>query len=117
MNEQLRLRRAIQFQGIVFTVIFLSATLGYAGIFFLEEPQKHGFHGKYSVEILGGLGIAVFGAMTCLGIYTLAAYYVEGFSISGTTISVRSVFQNRTFDIRDVRKLTWGVRPVWGRVV
>src|SRR4051794_9884572 len=95
LNEFFRLRRSVQVQGIVFTAIFLAAALAYASAMFLDEPAKHGFKGEHSVAIVVGLGLTVFGTMTLLGVYTLVAYYVERVAIVGTTISVRSVFQNR----------------------
>ena len=117
MNESFGLRRSIQVQGIAFTLLFLAATVGCAGLFLFDEPKKHGFEGEHSVAIVACSGIAVFGGMALISAYMLIAYHVERFSIAGTRISIRSVFQQRQFDQSEVDKLTWKTNPIDGQLV
>lgn len=116
MNETFRLAKKVKYQGMACTACFLAAVLGYSTIFFLEEPAKHGFKGEDSVAFVGWMGIAVFGTMLLVSIYIWAAYYVERFTINGTTLSVRSMFQNRRFDACDIQSLRWRVYPKGGSI-
>lgn len=117
MVETFRLKKSVKYQGMVFAAIFVAAVVGYSSIFFLEEPAEHGFEGKHSVAIVGGMGLAVFGAMLLLSVYLWAAYYVEMFTISGTTLTLRSMFQSRRFDVSELESLTWRSQPLGGSIV
>jgi len=54
--------------------------------------------------------------MLLLSIYTWAAYYVERFTIDGTRIAIRSMFQNREFDVAELTSLCWRIYPVSGSI-
>jgi hypothetical protein len=94
MNETFRLRKAVKYQGIVYTLLLLAILAGCSSIFFPDEPTKHGFKGEHSVAVVGGMGVAVFGAMLLMSIYLWAAYYVEpmhsGVSRAATSQSISS---------------------------
>jgi hypothetical protein len=117
MKETFRLSKKIKRQGIAFTAIFLAVLVAYSSIFFLDEPAKHGFKGKNSVAVVGGMGIAVFGGMLLLSIYMWRAYYVERFSVDRTMLTVRSMLQNRQFDVSELKRLKWSVYPAGGSIV
>lgn len=102
-----RPRKAILYQGLFYAVLFLGATVGYASLFFLENPARQGFKGGWSAATLGGAGIAVFGLMFLLSLYMILAYYVERFTVDGSTVFVRSVFQNRQFDRTEIQNVKW----------
>src|SRR6185437_9074377 len=89
--------------------IFTAVVLGYSSIFFLEKPEEFGFKGPHSVAIVGGLGIAVFGGMALLSLYILSAYFVERFAVVEHTIYLKSLFQDRRFDLREIDRLRWKV--------
>ncbi len=116
MHETFRLRKTVKYQGMAFAAFFLAVLAGYSSIFFLEEPAKHGFEGENGVAVVGGMGIAVFGAMLLLSIWMWAAYYVERFSIIGTTLSIRSILQNRQFDVSELESLKWSNRRPGGTI-
>jgi hypothetical protein len=117
MSETFRLRKWVKYQGMAFTAIFLVALFGYSSVFFLEEPAKHGFRGEHSVAIVGGMGLSVFGSMLLMSIYLWAAYYVERFTINGTTLSIRSLLQSRQFDVSELQRQKWRVHPVGGSIL
>jgi hypothetical protein len=102
---------------MVLSAIFLTVCLGYSSIFFLKDPARHGFRGEHSVAIVGGMGLVVFGLMLLLSLYIWAAYYVEKFTIHGTTLSIRSMMQNYEFDLSELQSLTWKSCPVGGSIV
>lgn len=116
MVETFRLRKSVKYQGMVCAAIFLAALAGYSSIFFLEEPSKHGFKGEHSVAIVGGMGMALFGTMLVLSAYMWAAYYVERFTISGTSLLIRSTLQNHQFDLSELEHLTWKSRSPGGSI-
>lgn len=117
MNETFRLRKSVKYQAMAFTAFFLAAMLGYISIFYIKEPAKHGFKGPQSIAFVGWMGIAVFGTMTLASIYMWAAYYVERLTINGTTLSIRSIFQNRQFDISEIQFLKWRIHPFGGSIL
>ena len=117
MTETFRLRKSVKYQGMAFAAIFLAALVGYASIFFLEDPTKHGFKREHSVAIVGGMGLAVFGTMFLLSIYIWAAYYVERFSVDGTTLSIRSMLQNHQFDVSELQSVKWRASPMSGSIL
>ncbi len=117
MNETFQLRKGVKYQGVAFTALFLAAFALYSSIFFLEEPAKHGFKGEPSAAVVGGMGCVVFGAMLLLSIYMWASYYVERFTINGTVLSVRSMLQNRQFDVLELECLKWVASPMGGRIL
>jgi hypothetical protein len=55
--------------------------------------------------------------MLLISVYLWAAYYVERFTISGTTLSIRSMLQNHQFDVSELESLIWRIRPVGGSIV
>lgn len=117
MVETFRLKKSVKYHGMVFAAIFLAALVGYSSIFFLEEPAKHGFKGEHSVAIVGGMGLVAFGTMLLLSVYMWAAYYVESFTISGTTLWIRSMLQNHQFDVSELECLTWRSRLLGGSII
>ncbi len=117
MNQTFRLRKAVKYQGMAFTAFFLAAVAGYISIFYLKEPAKHGFEDPNSVAFVGWMGIVVFGTMTLASIYMWAAYYVERLTINGTTLSIRSIFQQRQFDISELQCTKWRIHPLSGSIL
>lgn len=107
MNETFRLRKAIFIQGIVLTLFFLVVTIVHACIPLYIKPGTHGFNRPGSTVMMACLGVALYGTMLIGSLYTVAAYYVERFSITGSTVKLRSCFQNHQFDISEVRGLVW----------
>jgi hypothetical protein len=116
MNVTFRLRKRIKHQGMAFVAIFLAIMAALSSVFFLKDPAKHGFHGEHSVAVFGVFGLTVLGAMLLMSIYIWATYYVARFTINGTTLSIRSMFKNRQFDVSEVRRLTWRVDPMGGTI-
>jgi hypothetical protein len=117
MTETFRLRKSVKYQGIAFAAIFLAVLIAYSSIFFLKEPARHGFKGEHSVAIVGGMGLAVFGTMFLLSVYPWAAYYMEQFTIDGTTLSIRSMLQNRQFDVSELQSVKWRAYPAGGSIL
>jgi hypothetical protein len=117
MNQTFRLRKTVKYQGMAFAAFFLAAVLGYTSIFSIKEPAKHGFEGSHSVAFVGWMGIVVFGTMTLASIYMWAAYYVERLTINGTTLSIRSIFQRRQFDLSELQCLKWRIHPFGGSIL
>jgi hypothetical protein len=115
--ETFQLKKSVKHQGMAFTAIFLAVTAGYSSIFYLPDPANNGFQGEHSVVIVGGMGVAVFGTMLLLSVYVWAAYYVERFTISGTSLGIRSMLQNRQFDVAELDSLKWRIRPLGGSIV
>ncbi len=111
-----RPRKAILYQGLFYAVLFLGATVGYASLFFLDNPARQGFKGGWNAATLGGAGIAVFGLMFVLSLYTILTYYVERFAVDGSTFFVRSVFQNRQFDRTEIQSVQWKTSPNGGNL-
>jgi hypothetical protein len=107
MNETFRLQKKIKYQGIACTGFFAAVLMGYSSLFFLEDPVRHGFKGEHAAVAMGGFGVAVFGAMLLMSLYLWTAYYVERFTIKGTTLSIRSMLQNRQFDASELQALEW----------
>lgn len=114
MTETFRIRKIVKYQGIAFTALFLAAVVGVSSVFYLEEPAKHGFKGEHSVVVVGGLGILVFGTMLVMSIYTWIAYYAERFTIDGTALSIRTMLQNRPFDVSELERMEWSIYPRGG---
>lgn len=107
MEETFRPRKAILYQAIALCLFFLAAMAGYTSIFFLENPKEHGFNGEHSVLLVGGMGLIVFGFFLLLSLYLLATYFVERFSICGTTLSLQTVLRNHRFDVSELDRLIW----------
>jgi len=116
MHETFRSSKKVKYQGMAFTACYLAAVVAISSVFFLEEPAKHGFKGEHSVAVVGGMGIAVFGSMLLMSIYYWVAYYVERFTIQETMLSIRSMFQDRQFDVSEIESLTWKVFPRGGSI-
>ena len=116
MNVTFRLRKMVKYQGMAYSTLFLAALIGCISIFFLEEPAKHGFKDAQSVARVGGLGVVVSSTMLILSIYTWLSYYVERFRFDGTLLSIRSMLQNRQFDVSEIECVRWKVYPIGGRI-
>ncbi|HEV3339011.1 MAG TPA: hypothetical protein VG125_01605 [Pirellulales bacterium] len=104
------------YQWIGYSVFFLAAVVGSASAFFLPDPTEHGFKDEQAVVLVGGGGVALFGAMLLLSIYVCAAYYVERFTIKGTRIAIRSLLRNRDFDVSELQSLKWIAYPQGGSI-
>ena len=117
VEQSFRLRRSIQIQGIVFTLFFLTLAIACVSVAFLDDPSKYGFKGEHAVAFSVAIGILFWGGWALLGVYTLLAYYVEQVTIARSTVAVRSVFQNRRFDVSEIVNLTWKSLPGAGRLV
>jgi hypothetical protein len=100
---------------MVGAALFLLAILAFSSPFFLKNAGQQGFNDKHEV-IVAVMGIALFGTMLLLAVYTWAAYYVEHFDINGTRLYVRSTFQNCQFDVSELKRLRWREYPRGGRI-
>lgn len=116
MDATFRLGKKIKYQGMAFTACFLVALIASSSIFFLDDPAKQGFKGEHSVAVVGGMSVAVSGIMVLMSIYIWAAYYVERLTINGTMLSIRSMLQNRQFDVSELACLKWRVYPIGGSI-
>jgi hypothetical protein len=116
MSETFRLGRKVKHLGMTLSAFFLTAMLLSLGLLFLEEPAKHGFHREHSVAIVVGMSVALYGSMLLASLYTWRSYYVERFTIDGTSLWVRSMFQDHRFDLSDLTRLHWNARPSGGRI-
>ncbi|MBX3452445.1 MAG: hypothetical protein KF777_23035 [Planctomycetaceae bacterium] len=116
MDETFRLRNAILYLAITGGVLSLAMIAVCTSIFFLENPKEHGFNGEHSVLLVGGMGLTVCGVILLLSLYLLAAYFVERFSICGTTLTLQTVLRNHRFDVSDLDRLFWK-RHGDGRIV
>lgn len=117
MNRVFRLRKTLLYEGIGCIAFSLVMFVACGSIFFLEDPARHGFHGEHSVALVGGMGCAVFGGMSLIGVYLCVAYFLERFTIDAPRVAVRSVFQNREFDTPKIERLEWRTRPAGGSVL
>ena len=116
MNETFRLTRATKYLGMTMSAIFLTAIVVSLGMLALEDPARHGFHRPHSREIIVGLSVALYGTMLLGSVYTWRSFYVERFTIDGTTLWVRSMFQDHRFDVSELTRLQWRTRPLAGRL-
>ncbi|HVJ87239.1 MAG TPA: hypothetical protein VM452_16400 [Caulifigura sp.] len=116
MNETFRLTRATKYLGMTMSAIFLTAVVLSLGMLFLEDPARHGFHRTHSREIVVGLSVALYGTMLLGSIYLWRSFYVERFTIDGTTLWVRSMFQDHRFDVSELTRLHWKIRPISGKL-
>jgi hypothetical protein len=107
MDETFRLKKSLKYMGMAFSAAYLAVVVACASPFFLKDPAKHGFQGKHAVAIAVGMGLVVFGPMLLMSLYIWVAYYVERFAIKGTMLWVRSIFQDRQFDISELQRLKW----------
>jgi hypothetical protein len=116
MDETFRPRKAILYLGFALCLLFLTAIAVCTSIFVLKNPKQHGFNGEHSVLLVGGMGLIVYGFFLLLSLYILATYFVERFSIRGTTLSLQTVLRNHRFEVSDLEGLIWK-RYGGGRVV
>ncbi len=116
MNETFRLRSAVKYQGMALSALFLAVLVGYWSMLLIDDPAKLGFKGNFSVLRVAWFGSLVFGTMLLLSLYIWIAYYVERFSINGTTISIRSMLQKRQFDVCEITCLHWRPYPAGGSI-
>jgi hypothetical protein len=107
MNEKFRINKSHLWLGIAFTALFGAVVLGHAGLFFLREPEKHGFNGELSAATLGCMGVAIYGTMALLGVYLMLCYRIGYFSVDGAMITIRTVLRKRQFDLTTIRQLQW----------
>jgi hypothetical protein len=107
MNAIFRPRRSILAWGAIGGTFFLLATLGYAGLFFAENSAEMGFTSNRHAEVMGYIGIVLFGSMFGLTLLTIARFFVECVSIDGSTLRIRSLFQKTRFDVAEVEVLYW----------
>ncbi len=114
--ESFRLRRSVFYQGAVCAVFFLVAVILYSCLFFLDNPAQQGFNSAHAAAILGGAGVALFGFMLLLSLYMILAYYVERVTVDGSTVCVRSVFQNHRFDRSEIQTIRWKIWPNGGAI-
>lgn len=112
MQETFRLVKGVQFSGLALVAFFLLACTCYASLIFIDDPFGEGRSGV----ALGVLGLSVFGPMLVWSCFLLASYYVEEFSIEGSKLAVRSILQNRQFEIADIETLQWTIHPNGGGV-
>ena len=117
MLKTFRLRKSIKYVGMSFALLFFAVSAGYSGLFFLDQPAEHGFKGEHSAAAVGVMGLTLFGSMLLMSLYQWAAYYVVRFTIDGTTLRMRSIFQNRNFDVSELQRMQWGTRPRGGSFV
>jgi len=116
MHIEFRLRKGILLQGLAFTSIFLAVTLLHCGLFFVEDFKAWGFKDKQGPATAAYMALAVYGSMTLLSAYVLLAYFVEHIGFYGTTIVIRSVFQNKQFDVSSIQELCWISRSKGGKL-
>jgi hypothetical protein len=116
MSETFRQARKVKYLGMALSAFFLTAVLLSLGLLFLDEPREHGFHREHSVAIVVGMSVALYGSMLLGSLYIWRSYYVECFSIDGTSLRVRSMFQNHRFDVSELKRLHWNARPSGGRI-
>jgi hypothetical protein len=117
MNAAFRLRKAILYQGVLFTALFTIAVAGYSTLLFLDNPPANGFKNARAAQTMGFVGIAIFGLMALLSAYLVASYFVVRFSVDGTTIRIRSIFRNTQFDASALRALAWTTRSQCGKLI
>jgi hypothetical protein len=116
MHSEFRLRKGILYQGLAFTLICLAVTLLHCALFFIENPQAHGFKDKQAVKNVAYFCLVVYGSFTLLSAYVLTAYFVEHIGFYGTMICIRSVFQNKQFDVSSIQELRWISRSKGGKL-
>lgn len=117
MVETFRPAQWLKYFSVLFAALFLGAALFSASLFLSEPPFKIESKGEREDALTRWMGTVVFGTMFLLSIYTLAACYVERLELDGTSLWIRSVFQNHRFDIPDLQRLTWKVIPAGGKIV
>ena len=117
MTRVFRLRRWVRDLGIFGAIFFSAATIGCSLLPLLADPAARDYPGARSAAVIAGMGAAVFGGALLISIYTLVAYRVERLEIDATAVHLRSVFQNRQFEIHEVEKLIWKNPPASGRII
>jgi hypothetical protein len=65
---------------------------------------------------LAWMGIVLCGAMLVLSVYTITAYFVETFSVDGTTMLIRSVTQSHRFGAASLKELVWNCKWRGGKL-
>lgn len=116
MNAAFYLRKGILIQGLVCAAGFLVAVALYGSLLFLADAKLFGFWNQDAALALGWIGIALFGTMFVLSTWVIAAYFIETISFDGTAIAIRSVSQNKRFDLSELRQLVWNCRPRGGKL-
>ena len=86
MNASFRLRKRILIEGAVCAAFFLIVIVLYASLFFVADAKQFGFKNAQAAAAMAWIGTAIFGTMLLLSLWTIAAYFVEKFSLDGTTI-------------------------------
>lgn len=107
MTQTFRLAPNTKYQGIACTAFFLAMVIASASLFFLDDPVQSGFKGKNAAAAMGVIGVLLYGSMLVVSLYGWAAYYVERFTVDGTTLSLRTMMQRRRFDVGELQSLHW----------
>jgi hypothetical protein len=117
MTQTFRLRKAIKLQGMGFAALYLPIATAFGCLFFVQEPERYEFPDSHGAIIAGAMGVAVFGSMFILAIYSWAAYHAERLTIDGTKVWLRTLTHNRQFDVAELRSLKWKTSTHGGSIV
>ena len=107
MDETFRLHKSLLHLGIVSSVALLAAVVLCVAVSVQNVP---------AAQPIGIAGTIVFGSGLVLSLYLLRAYFVERLTIKGTTLSVRSTFQDREFEVCELTRLRWRLQPPRGSI-
>ncbi len=119
MAVTFRPRRSILVCGLLLAAFFLLITAGYATLLFIDNAKavNQGFKDGPHAAALGYFGIAVFGSMFVMSFLMCVSYFVERITVDSTTIIIRSLTQNKRFDISSIQELVWNHRSNGGKLV
>lgn len=112
-----RPNRSIAILFLIVAAIFVLGAVSGAGMSLPDEPARHGDQDGKSAKKLGAILMLACGAVSLLCFYPFVAFYLTRFEIDGTSLSIRSIFRNREFDLSEVERLTWNVRPRGGAIL
>jgi hypothetical protein len=109
MNRTFYPRKATLVWGALCAAIFIAAMLGCGMLLFVKDPTSHGFKSNDHAAVVAYLSLVLYGTMLLGSLLTMAEYCIVRFTVDGSCLRIRSLLQNKTFDVSDVQELRWNV--------
>ncbi len=107
MDRTFYTRKSTKRLGIALTIFFFACTCVLASVLLFDNAITADSDPPRAVFFAN---IGVFGIMTLSSTLVLAKACSERLSFTGTTVSVRLLFQRRQFDAGEIQSLQWGAR-------
>jgi hypothetical protein len=117
MNAVFRAKKSYRNLGIFGTCLYLALAIGCLGLFFLDEPEKHGFKDGNAAATMGFVTCGILTCLTLMCVYIYLEYRRLQFAVSGTQFVIRWVFGEARIDSGCVECVEWKAHSLRGNIL